>query len=218
MNDFNNINVSENGVLVPSNPATTASGGFEPDPFAPENFTTTSDAAVSAEEITIDLRTPTDEEFVRVSPDSNHHLRASHLVVNREEGYGKSYYLLTPSMRLWAGNQPSLSKFVKTMHLFLFHNHDSEYGVWPVRDAFDSWAISELQVVESAKKEWTRRYTQGKVRKAYTSTSIDTLVSFPEKPMTGKDGILAQVFGDGFVIVNKDHPVIRKLMGVSHVG
>lgn len=217
MNNFDRTTIPEGGTPSPANPAVTG-GDSQPDPFAPENFATATDAAMSAEEMTIDLRTPTDEEFVRVSADPKHYVKATLLVVSREEGYGKSYFLLDPVMRLWAGNQPSLSKFVKTMHLFLFHNQDSEYGVWPVRDAFDNWAISELQVVEAAKKQWTRRYTQGKVRKAYTSTSIGTPVSFPDKPMTSKDGILAQVFGEAFVITANDSPVIKRLMGVAHVG
>jgi hypothetical protein len=76
----------------------------------------------------------------------------------------------------------------------------------------DTWALTELQVVETAKKQWTRRYTQGKVRKGYTCTSIDTPVVFPDKPMTGADGILAQVFGTKFAIASQDSPALKRLM------
>lgn len=99
------------------------------------------------------------------------------------------------------------------MRLYFFMNSDSEYGLWPTRNGFDSWAISETQVVEIAKKKWVRRYTEGKVRKAHTSTSIQTEAIFPDLPMFGPDGILAKCFGNGFVIANRKHAVIQKLMG-----
>ena len=214
MDNFEQSAFSENGAPALPGPVATGGADSQPDPFAAENFSATSNAAVTTgEDLTIELRTPSDEEFVRVSDEPRHHVLASLLVVSREEGYGKSYFLLTPNVRLWAGNQPSLAKFVKAMHLYLFQNQDGEYGVWSVRDGFDNWATSELQVVETAKRRWTRRYTQGKVRKAHTSTSIDTPVDFPDKAMPGKGGILAQVFGEAFVITSKDGAAIKKLMG-----
>jgi hypothetical protein len=121
--------ISECAVTTIPGHTTTGVVDSQPDPFAAENFTTTSSAATAGEVLTIELRTPNDEEFVRVSAEPRHHVFASLLVVNREEGYGKSYFLLTPPMRLWTCNQPSLCKFVKAMHLFLFINQDGEYGV-----------------------------------------------------------------------------------------
>jgi hypothetical protein len=203
---------TENAQPEAYGPAATSGKPPARDPFAPENFSPTSNAVKSVEDLTIELRTPNDEEFVRVSEDPRHHVVASLLVVSREEGFGKSYFLLTPEMRLWASNQPSLCKFVKTMHLFLFVNQDFEYGLWPVRHSLDNWSISDLQVVETAKKGWTRRYTMGKVRKSHTTTSIDTPADFPDKSMFGKDGILAQVFGEAFVITSQDSAAITKLM------
>jgi hypothetical protein len=182
-------------------------------PFAAENFSNPPTTAESTGDLVIELRTPDTEEFVRVSDDTRHFLIATLLVVNREDGYGKSYFLLTPEMRLWVSNQPSLAKFVKSMRLYLFMNADSEYGLWPIRNAFDNWAISDTQVAEAAKRNWVRRYTAGKVRKAHTSTSIETELLFPDLSMFGADGILAKCFGEAFVIASREHAVIQKLMG-----
>ena len=115
-------------------------------------------------------------------------------------------------MRGWVKNQPSLSKFCKTFRLFLYVNQDGEYGLWPVRDSYDNWSVSDLQVIETAKRVWTRRYNAGKVRKAHTSTSVETEVVWPDKPMFGSGGILAQVFGEAFVVTSPDNATIKRLL------
>ena len=57
-----------------------------------------------------------------VSSDPRHSLKANLLVVNREDGYGKSYFLLTPQVAAYCKSQPSLKKFVKVdAHLSLRH-------------------------------------------------------------------------------------------------
>jgi hypothetical protein len=182
------------------------------DPFAAENFTQNDNTTRSIEDLAIELRTPNDEEFVRVSTDPRHSLTAPLLVVSREDGYGKSYHLLTPTMRGWVKNQPSLQKFCKDMKLFLFVNQDGEFGLWPIRDSYDNWSVSDLQVVETAKKVWTRRYNAGKVRMGHTSTSITAEIEWLDKPMFGADGILAQVFGEAFVITSTDNATIKRLL------
>lgn len=203
---------NENAQSGTSGPPATSEKPPACDPFAAENFSNPPTTAESTGDLVIELRTPDTEEFVRVSDDPRHSVTATLLVVNREDGYGKSYFLLTPGMRLWVAAQPSLAKFVKSMRLYLFMNADSEYGLWPIRNAFDNWAISDTQVAEAAKKSWVRRYTAGKVRKAHTSTSIETEVLFPDLSMFGTDGILAKCFGEAFVIASRDHAVIQKLM------
>lgn len=182
------------------------------DVFSAANFAPSDSTTRSIEDLTIELRVPNDEEFVMVSTNPQHTLTAPLLVVSREDGYGKSYHLLTPLMRGWVKNQPSLQKFCKDMRLFLFCNQDGEFGLWPIRDSFDNWSVSDLQVVETAKKMWTRRYNAGKVRKAHTSTSIDFQIEWPTKSMFGADGILAQVFGEAFVISSVDNPTIKRLL------
>jgi hypothetical protein len=182
------------------------------DVFSAANFTQSDSATRSIDDLTIELRVPNDEEFVMVSTNPAHTLTAPLMVVSREDGYGKSYHLLTPMMRGWAKNQPSLQKFCKDMRLFLFCNQDGEFGLWPIRDSFDNWSVSDLQVVETARKVWTRRYNAGKVRKAHTSTSIEFQIEWPSRSMFGADGILAQVFGEAFVISSVDNPTIKRLL------
>jgi hypothetical protein len=68
--------------------------------------------------------------------------------------------------------------------------------------------------VQLAKKNFTRRYTDGKVRKGHTTAAIPIAeVQFPDKALTGSDGILKQAFGEAFVINSTDHSVINRLLG-----
>jgi hypothetical protein len=186
------------------------------DPFAASNFVADGEVSVpDADNLTLDLGVPSDEEFCLVSSDPRHHVKATVLVVKRDgDGFGKSYFLLTPAVATWAKQQVSLRKFVKTMHIFVYKIADGGYGLWLVRDSLDNWSVSELQVVNQAKTVFTRRFTDGKVRKGHSSDAIDTSdVVFPDKPLVGKDGLLAAAFGEAFVVVSNDHPVLNRLLG-----
>jgi hypothetical protein len=185
------------------------------DPFAAGNFSVEGESVPTGiDDLQIEIGAPSDEEFVMVSSDPRHMLKANMLVVNREDGYGKSYFLLTPAVAAFVKSQASLKKFFKAMRLFLYVSNESQYGLWLVRDSLDNWSVSDLQVVNQAKKTFTRRYTDGKVRKGHSSTAIPTEgVQFPDKPFIGADGILAQAFGEAFVITTTDHSVLNKLLG-----
>ncbi len=185
------------------------------DPFAASNFSADGESVPTGiDDLQFEVGAPSDEEFVLVSSDPRHTLKANMLVVNREDGYGKSYFLLTPPVAAFVKSQPSLKKFLKAMRLFLYVSNEGEYGLWLVRDSLDNWSVSDLQVVNQAKKVFTRRYTDGKVRKGHSSTGIPTEgVQFPDKPFTGDDGILKMAFGEAFAITTTDHSVLNKLLG-----
>lgn len=186
------------------------------DPFAASNFVADGEVSVpNADDLTLELGVPSDEEFCLVSSDPRHHVKATVLVVNRDgDGFGKSYFLLTPAVAAWAKREVSLRKFVKSMHIFVYKVKDGGYGLWLVRDSLDNWSVSELQVVNQAQKVFTRRFTDGQVRKGHPSDAMDTTdVVFPDKPLVGKEGLLAAAFGDAFVIVSNDHPVLNRLLG-----
>jgi hypothetical protein len=186
------------------------------DPFAASNFVADDEvSAPDADDFTLELGVPSDEEFCLVSSDPRHHVKATVLVVKSDsDGFGKSYFLLSPAVAIWAKQQVSLKKFIKTMHIFVYKVADGGYGLWLVRDSLDNWSISELQVVNQAKRVFTRRFTDGKARKGHPSEAIDTSdVVFPDKPLVGKDGLLAAAFGEAFVIVSNGHPVLNRLLG-----
>ena len=187
----------------------------EDDPFAAGNFAADGEAVPAGiDDVSIEVGAPSDEEFVLVSSDPRHTLKANLLVVNREDGYGKSYFLLTPAVAAFCKSQPSLKKFVKVMRIFLYITNEGGYGLWLIRDSLDNWSVSDLTVVQLAKKHFTRRYTDGKVRKGHTTTAIPiTEVQFPDKALTGQDGILKQAFGEAFAIHTTDHSVINRLLG-----
>lgn len=202
-------------VSLPSNNVVTLSLPDE-DAFAASNFPDDGEATVpDSDDLELEPGVPGDEEFVYVSSEPRHHVRTHILCVKRDGdgGFGKMYFLLTPAIAAWAKNQPSLKKFVKAMHIYLYKVAEGGYGLWLVRDSLDNWSVSELQVVNTAKKIFTRRYAAGKSRKAHTSDAIDVAdVVFPDKSLTGSDGLLAAAFGE-FVIANTDHPVLARLLG-----
>jgi hypothetical protein len=184
------------------------------DPFAAGNFTSDGDETpAETDDLEISVGVPDDEVFVLVSDDPRHHVQATLLVVKREDTFGKNYFLLMPLVATWARSQPSLKKFVKKMHIYLYKEDEGGFGLWLVRDSLDSWSVSERAVVNTAKTTFTRRYSAGKVRKAHTSDAIDvTAVEWPDKSLTGAGGLLSQAFGEAFVITSIDHPVLVQLM------
>jgi hypothetical protein len=187
------------------------------DPFSAANFPPAGqEVPTSADDLSIDVGVPDDESFVFVSSDPRHYVRATLLIVKAVEGFGKSYYLLTPAMATWAKTQASIKKFVKASHIFLYKIQDGDYGLWVIRDSLDSWAVSELQVALQAKTAFTRRFAEAKQRKGHSSDAIPTAdVIFPDKALTGSDGLLKQAFGAAFVITDQNHPTLAKLLGKS---
>jgi hypothetical protein len=183
------------------------------DPFAASNFVADGEEVPAGiDDVNIEVGAPSEEEFVFVSSDPRHTLKANLLVVKREDGYGRSYFLLSPSVAAFCKNG-SLKKFVKHMRIFLYITNEGGYGLWLIRDSLDNWSVSDLAVAQTAKKVFTRRYTDGKVRKGHSSSALPTdTVLFPDKALTGPDGILGQAFGEAFVIKSIDHPVINRLL------
>jgi hypothetical protein len=208
---------SEEPVAFPSNghaPLTTLP---DEDPFAASNFAAEGeDVPTGVDDLSFSVGAPDAEEFVYVSSDPRHYLKANLLVVKSEEGFGKSYFLLTPSVFAYCKSQASLKKFVKTFHIFLYVVHEGGYGLWLVPDSLNSWATSDLNVVQTAKRMFVRRFNDNKVRKAHSTDAITTDgVRFPDNPLAGSDGLLKLAFGEAFAITSTDHPVLKRLLGIA---
>jgi hypothetical protein len=186
------------------------------DPFSAENFPPQGeDVPTPIDDLAIEVGVPDDEIFVCVSPDPRHHIKATLLIVKKEgDGFGKTYYFLTPLVAAWAKAQSSLKKFVKQVHIFLYKDVDGNHGLWIVRDSLDTWAVSELQVALQAKTVFTRRFAEGKQRKGHSSDAIPVGdVKFPDRALIGSDGLLKQAFGAAFVITDVNHPTLNRLLG-----
>jgi hypothetical protein len=186
------------------------------DPFSATNTVAAGqEVPTDSSDFEIDISgAPSDEDFVYVSSDPRHHVLAHLLTVTREEGFGKSHFFLTTPVATWAKQQPSLKKFVKLVNIYLFKVNEGGYGLWFIRESLDNWSVSDKQVLGQAKKIFTRRYTDKKVRKGHSSDAIPVAdVQFPDLPMTGRDGLLSMAFGEAFVIADTDHNVIKRLLG-----
>ncbi|MGO9338022.1 MAG: hypothetical protein ACLPY1_10995 [Terracidiphilus sp.] len=183
------------------------------DPYSEINFAESDETgAVSMEEENITVGRPDAESFFRVSPNPNHTMTTTLLVGPLEDGYGKAYFLLAPAMAKWAKAQVSLKKFVKQVKLYLTVNGDAEYGLWPVRNSLDAWAVSENQVALTAMTNWVRIYASGKVFKAQMAVGDDRAPEFPSQSLRE---LLRLAFGDAFLITSQEHPVVKKLLGIK---
>ncbi len=187
------------------------------DPFSASNFAAEGEPVpTGVDDLQIDVGVPSDEDFVLVSTDPRHYLKAPFLVVKAAEGFGKTHFLLTPKVAAWVKTQPSLKKFVKVCYVFVYKIADAGYGLWLIKDSLDNWSVSELAVVNQAKKMFTRRFNDGKLRKGHSSDAIPTAdVVFPDLALTGADGLLKLAFGEAFAIADVNHPVINRLLGKS---
>ena len=184
------------------------------DPFAAANFAADGEAVPTGiDDVSIEVGAPSDEEFVlrqfrsAAQPEGEPSRRQARRRLRQEPTS-----LLTPAVAAFCKSQSSLKKFFKAMRIFLYVTSEGGYGLWLIRDSLDNWSVSDLGVVQQAKKIFTRRYTDGKVRKGHTSNAIPIdRVQFPDKALTGSDGILKQAFGEAFAINSTDHPVINRL-------
>jgi len=182
-----------------------------PDPFDPESLRLPQDftAALGVKKalLTIPVRRPAKEWFIRVHPDSAYHL---HTAVIELKEVGEVYLV---SQHLWpdlAGESTFTSKM-----LFLAVNRQQVLFFWPVRlpgpdGRVDTWSKSALEAAQMATLTWVRvtpDQSLGAYNVYYSDHSLDPV--WPDLAM-GK--LLRIAFKDRY-IDTRDHPVLRQLRG-----
>ena len=189
----------------------------QPDPFSNlEELRVSQDhleaVGLKKQLITVPVRKPSKEWFVRVHPDPDYRLETA-VVELKEEG---EIYLVDRSLR------PELA-CESTFHHKAFFTAISRPGnvpfLWPVRmpgedGRLDSWNESATEIATSiATKEWTRCVSNRHLG-AYEPQIASASASWgepqwPDMPLTE---LLRLAFKNAF-IDTVDHPVLRRLRG-----
>ena len=180
-----------------------------PDPFDPESLRLPQDFSVALGVqpalLTILVRRPAREWFIRVHPDTAYHLQTA--VIELKEA-GETYLV---SQHLW----PALageSTFTPKM-LFLAVNRQHKPFFWPIRPPgpdgrLDSWSKSALEAAQLATRVWVRvapDRSSGGYTVQYSEHAAPPV--WPEQTMPA---LLRIAFKDRY-IDTLDHPILRQL-------
>jgi hypothetical protein len=156
--------------------------------------------------ITVPVRKPTRQEFIRVHPGEDWHIETAILELNEES----ETYLVERD--LW----PELGGEIKPVALFTTTNRQGVLTIWPARlpredGRFDAWGRSALEAVELAKKRWIRVVANMSLG-AYEPHAATANFPDPLWPDMEFPELLGIAFRDHF-IDSMDHPVVQKLRG-----
>ncbi len=156
--------------------------------------------------ITVPVRRPHRQWFVRVHPDESWRLETAVLEVADE----RETYLVEPA--LW----PDLAGEIIPKVLFGAINRQGVFFIWPIRlpgadGRLDEWNRSALEAAQIAMDSWVR-VAANRPLGAYDV--LEARADFPELewPEIGFKALLEVAFKDRF-IRTPDHPVIRSLRG-----
>ena len=156
--------------------------------------------------LTVPVRKPSRQEFVRVHPDPEYRLSTAVLELKDE----RETYLVDPS--LWSEIPGEL---VPKM-LFATVNRQGVVTLWPVRlpgedGRLDTWNASALEAAALAERNWVRVAANMSLG-AYDVFQASGDLAEPEWPEKTFHDIV-QVAFKGRYIDAADHPVLRRLQG-----
>ena len=203
---FANAQVSSN-----ANRTTPSQNTTDPlDPFDPAHLRISQDfeaqLGVKKALVTVPVKKPNRQSFVRVHPDPAYTLTTAILEL-KEEGEN---YLVAPSL------VPELPTEVSPRTLFTSITRQGSLFIWPVRlpgtdGRQDEWSRSSLEAAKMATTRWVR-VASNKSAGYYDIYEATAKIPEPEWPDMPMKKILAIAFKDRY-IDNLDHPVLQKLRG-----
>ena len=108
-------------------------------------------AEVMKELLTIPVRKPNRQDFIRVHPDDSYYLETAVLELKED----RETYLVSPE--IWS----ELRQEIIPKVLFTYINKQGVLSLWPVRlpgedGKLDQWNTSALEIAERAKSKWLR--------------------------------------------------------------
>lgn len=165
------------------------------------------DFAVSVKKLlTVPVRKPDRQEFVRVHPDDMYQLAT--LVLELKEKH--EMYLVAPELRA------ELAGELAPRLLLTAVNRSNALFLWPLRlpsedGRLDLWSASATRAAQEAKERWVRVVADMSVG-AYEVSVATGQLSEPAWPTRPFGEILNIAFQRRY-IDRLDHPVIRKLRG-----
>ena len=182
-----------------------------PDPFDPESLRLPQDfsAAITVKKalLTIPVKKPSREWFVRVHPDPAYHLQTAVIEIKHPD----EIYLVKRD--LWEDLSGEIT--FGTKMLFLAVNRQHVAFLWPVRlpapdGRVDTWSTSALDAAQIAMYQWVRvtsNMSLGAYDVCYAQYNRDPV--WPERTM---GELLKVAFKDRY-IDSFDHIILRQLRG-----
>jgi hypothetical protein len=183
-----------------------------PDPFNVESLRLPPDYAtalgVKKALLTIPVKKPGKEWFVRVHPEADYQLESMFIELKESN----ELYLVHPSLRDLLEGEGTLTK----QTIFLAINRQGTVFFWPVRmpgpdGRVSSWSKSALEAAHLATRSWVRVVANQSLG-AYNVWQADFPLSEPDWPDVGMNALLRIAFKD-FFIHSWDHPILRQLRG-----
>jgi hypothetical protein len=179
------------------------------DPFDPVNLRLQPDfeiMGVKRELVTLPVRKPGKQEFVRVHPDEAYRLETGLLELKEE----REFYLVRPEM--WA----ELAEEIVLARIYLAMPRAGAAFFWPVRlpgpdGKRNLWHDSAEKTAMEGMRKWVRLVPNQAAGMYDTFTATASLPE-PEWPELGMRELLKLAFGERY-IDSIDHPVVRRLRG-----
>ena len=182
-----------------------------PNPFDPaalrldQSFADT--VGVKKHLMTVPVRKPNRQDFVRVHPDPAYRLTPAAIIEVKED---REVYLVTPNMA-----QDLPGEFAAAT-LFTAINRQGVLHLWPVKlpgpdGKYNEWHRSAAEAAELAMKDWLR-LTANMSLGAYEVFEATGNLPEPEWPKIPLAEILQIAFKDR-IVDRADHPLLQRLRG-----
>jgi uncharacterized protein YbdZ (MbtH family) len=159
---------------------------------------------------TVPVRKPSKQDFVRVHPDPAY--RENFAVIELKEDRGEEYLVAG------GGLAAELAPEIVNKTLFTMINRQNVVSLWPVRlpgpDGKEmDWHRSAREAAEEAMTKWLR-VTANMSLGAYDMIVAEGITSQPVWPEVSFQELIRIAFKDR-LITSLDHPVIKRLRGLS---
>jgi hypothetical protein len=156
--------------------------------------------------VTVPVRKPGRQDFIRVHPDPAFRLETAILNLKEE----REAYLV--SRELW----PALANEITPMVLVTVVNRQKVVSLWPIRlpgadGRLDDWNTSALDAAQMAQNGWVRIMANMSLG-AYDVFEATGDIPEPEWPELSFEELLRIAFKGRF-IDSLDHPVVQRLGG-----
>lgn len=183
------------------------------DPFDPkslrlnQNFAET--AGVKKLLMTVPVRKPNRQEFVRVHPDPSYRLTPAAIIEVKED---REVYLVTPAMAI------ELPEEFSVVTLFTTVNRQGVLSLWPVKlpgpdGKHNGWNRSAAVAAERAMQNWLRVASNMQLG-AYEMSEATGNLPEPTWSDLPLEEILKIAFRD-HIIDHPDHPLVKRLRGAA---
>jgi hypothetical protein len=169
----------------------------------------TGSAGVKKHLVTVPVRKPNRQEFVRVRPDANYRISPAAVIELKDD---KEMFFVSPNV------VPALSGEWRPVSLFTAINRQGVVFLWPVKlpgedGKTNEWNDSAAAAVEFAMRGWVRVVSNLSLGAYETFEALGEMPEpvWPEEPF---EKLLQIAFRQRFVD-SEDHEVIVKLRGLN---